>query len=412
MPGSVAGLQTLTIGQPTSDELLVAGGNFITELADNQVIFTDVGLVPMKFDILVDGTGRVYKSPDVIYCNTALDTLGSSPQNFTIQPSAPSRLRVAISNFNTGYTQVRFLITGLDEAGGNISETVTFNGPAPSPVQTSFTEVVTQRRFTEAVFAQVNQMQVQVRNGDGPNTTVTVFAEQSPERPGTQDDLLLGTVHWTGSEINDLYSNDADVAIDRRLVTVGGGTNGLSPIHSALNQPMLVDTVAGYLPAGSTQWATIVEDFNDPTYMVYPNDEFFADLSLALPVELTGNSLGSRRGYISRKITLGNSFPSNSLDSLWLRMIPRHMRGFPTRLSNNWSAQVLLYTNAPGVITANASLGTNPYPPYQCQLTYSGTGANIYAARILIFTDTENNSLATMKDLHEAFQGFVFHIRS
>jgi len=398
LPGSLAGLTSLTVSDPTSDEIIVAGGNFYTELTEGTVSFADVGLVPMKFDILVDSTGRVYKNPDCLFCNTRLETLGSTAQPFTIQPRAPSRLRVAISNYNAGYTEVRLLVSGTDTTGAAISEVVVFTGPGPVP-QTSFSEVAAQRLFTANVFASVGQLQVQVRNGDGANTTVTVFAEASPEQPELQDDLLLASVQWTGSEVNALYSNDALVALDRRLVTRGGGSRGQSPIVSSVDTAMIVDSVlASSLPSGTVSWATIAEDFSDPHYMLYPQADFGVQGSTR-PVELAGNSHGIRHGYTSRKFPLGSVMQA-SLDATWLRLLPRSMSGFPARFSG---LDVTLNLYRSGAVDSFAgTLGTNPYPPYQ--VAFAGVvGGSYYAASV---------SIAGMEDYAEAFQGFIFHIRS
>lgn len=401
-PGSFTGLTSFDVGDPTADELIVSGGNFFSALSEKRVLFTDVGLIPMKFDIMVDRNGKVYKSPYCIYCNTKLDTLGASPQPFTIQPRTPSRLRVAISNYVQTFTSIQLLITGKDESGAVVSETVTFTGPAPSPPITSFNEETFQRNFTSNVYAETTQVQVLTRNGDGPNTTVTIFAERSPERPGVEDDLLLGTVQWTGSQVSAAYSNDANAALDRRIVVKGGGSKGLSTLGSALNQPMLVDTVLGYLPSGATNWATIVEDFNDPMWMEYPSLYDLTPTPNQRPVELMGASLGARFGYISRKVPFAFS-SSGTIEAAWLRMIPKSQFAFPARVSA-FSVTVRLFRTVGANVVLTGTLGANPYPPYQLSLTGGALGASSYYAMEV--------SIAGNADFSEVFQGFVFHFRS
>ena len=404
LPGSIAGVSEFSVAQPTANELVVAGGNLFTAFSESKVIFTDIGTIPMKVDICVDGDGKVYKSPDVVYCNTSLDTLGAGAQPFTIQPKVATRLRVAISNYLQGFTQISFLISGVNEAGATISETVSFTGPAPLPVQTSFSEVTFQRLFTANTFASITQIQTTVRNGDGPNTTVTIFAEYSPGRPGQEDDLLLATVQWTGSEVNDIYSNDADVVLDRRLVTRGGGAKGAGSVDSALNLPMIADSVLGYLPAGVSKWVTLAEDFNNPQFVEYPND-LDGVLTGNRPAELTANSIGARHGYISRLIPV--TLDAASLDALWLRMIPKSMRSFPARLSNDFQITVELYHSG-GIDTFAGTLGPNPYPPYQVSLAGPAFAAQVYyAARVIMHVNG-----VSPRDLHEALQGFIFHARS
>lgn len=404
-PGSIAGLSEFSVSAPTTNELISAGGNLHSAFAESKVIFTDVGTIPMKFDVMVDSDAKVYKNPDPIYCNTALDTLGATPASFTIQPKVASRLRFGISNYLQGFTEITFLVSGTDESGATISETVTFTGPAPSPVQTSFQEQIFQRRFTANIFASVTQVQVVTRNGDGPNTTLTVFAEYSPDRPGQQDDLILGTVQWTGSEVNDIYANDPDVALDRRPVSLGGAEFGMTPAESQLNLPMIADSVLGSVPAGVTAWATIAEDFNHPQFMEYPNDYDTVQTNEA-PVELTTSTIGARHGYISRLIPLP-SLDASSMDAMWLRMLPRSMRSFPSRQSNNFQVTVDMY-HAGGVDTYTGTLGTNPYPPYQVSLAGPAVAAQVYYGMRV----SMHLAGAAPRDFNEAFQGFLFHARS
>jgi hypothetical protein len=403
LPGSFAGLSAFDVKNPNENEILVAGGNFFSTLNETRVLLTDVGLIPMKFDIMVDGAGKVYKSPDVIYCNTALDTLGAAPVPFTIQPRAPSRLRFAVSNYNQAFVSLQFLVSGKDEAGGVITETVTFTGPAPYPVGTSFDEEVFQRMFTQNIYAEVTQVQVIVRNGDGPNTTLSVFAEGSPERPGTQDDLLLATVQWTGSQVTAAYGSDPDTALDRRLVTRGGGTKGLSTIGGALNQPMVVDSVLGYLPAGSTRWATIVEDFNDSMWMEFPNKYQTTVTPNQRPVELQGASLGARYGYLSRKIPFAQGIASGGAEALWLRMMPKSQFSFPARMSG-FGVTIRLHRTVGADVVLTGTLGTNPYPPYQVNLSGGPVPSATYYAMSV--------EVAGNVDFSEAFQGFIFHFRA
>jgi hypothetical protein len=405
LPGSFSGLTAFDVTDPNSNEVLVAGGNFFATLNEKRVLFTDVGLIPMKFDIMVDGAGKVYKNPDIIYCNTTLDTLGSSPVSFTIQPRAPSRLRFAISNYNMAFTSIQFLMSGKDEAGGVISETVTFTGPASLPPGTSFVEETFQRMFTENVYAEATQVQVIVRNGDGPNTTLTVFAEGSPERPGTQDDLLLATVQWTGSQVTAAYGSDPDTAIDRRLVTRGGGSRGLSTVGGLLNQPMLVESALGYLPTLTTKWATIVEDFNDSMWMEYPNKYMTTVTPSQRPVELMGASLGARFGYLSRKIPFADTiaWAGGADDAAWMRLVPKSQFSFPARMAS-FGVTVRLFRTAGADVVLTGTLGTNPYPPYQVNLSGGPIPAASYYAM--------NVEIADNVDFSEAFQGFIFHIRA
>ncbi len=400
LPGSTAGLTTVTVEDPVENEIIVAGGKFFQTLGERNAVFTDVGLIPMKFDILIDGTGKVYKSPEVIYCNTKLDTLGAAPVPFTIQPRVPSRLRVGLSNYSPGFTEVRLQFTGEDANGNAITEQLTFTGPLPAPAL-SYTEVEDQRLFSLNVFGTVTQMQALVRNGDGPNTTVTVFGEHSPQQHGQQDDLLVATVQWTGSEVTANYALDPNVCLDRRLVRRGGGTHGVSPMALTLNQPGLVDnSVLGAAPTGSTIWATVVEDFDDPMWIAYPQ----ADLATtdSKPIELPGQSLGAPFGYQSRKISFANAFTTASLEALWVRMLPTSQFHFPSAVSD-FQVELTLYDTAGGTTVRTGTL-TNPFPPYQVVFGGGALPAVSWCAASI--------RIPRLLDVAGKFQGFVLHIRA
>lgn len=403
LPGSLLGATSIEITQPNSNELLVAGGNLLTSLSEPKVMFTDVGLVPMSFDIYVDSSGKVYKRPDIIYCNTKLNTLGAVAVPVTIQPSRPSKLRVAISNYVPALTEVRFQIVGTNESGGPLTEQVVFNGPLPAPaVGTS--EVAGQRKFTTNVFATVTQFQVLVRNGDGPNTTVTVFAEYAPERPEGADDLLLASVLWSGAEISANYQNGANVVLDRRMVSRGGPNRGLTPVGTFLMTGDMLEGVAPSTPFNPTasNWATLVEDFGDPQWPYFPRP--VEDT----PIDLPSDSVGARFLYESRMIPLAASVASPN--SVFMRLLPRSIHDWPN-LPQDLGVEVTFYktSGAPVVYTANmaSAVMQQPYPPHQLPLSVSSgvAGGTYYAAKVKMTSNTFG------LPVNEITQGFVLQVR-
>jgi len=52
---------------PSAEELIIAGGSGFTALTNTQEAFADAQKFPMIYEILVDGTGSLIKSPQVIY---------------------------------------------------------------------------------------------------------------------------------------------------------------------------------------------------------------------------------------------------------------------------------------------------------------------------------------------------------
>lgn len=411
LPASLIGLTTLEMGQPTENELLVAGGSIITELSDPSVTFTDVGMIPTYFDIMVGKDGKVYKRPDCIYCNTKLDTVGSAPVTFSIQPRVPTKLRVAISNYVAAMTEVRFRITGLDENNAVVSETVSFTGPMPA-VGPGVTELAKQRVFTNNLFSSVTQFQVLVRNGDGPNTTVTVFAEYVPERPGVADDLLLASVIWTGTDVSANYHGTAlshhNSAIDRRSVSRGGQNRGLSPVSSFLMSGAMQEGI-GSTAFSNLNWVTIVEDFGDPQWQRAPQI-LQPD---TIDSELFSNSVGARSLYTSRMIPFANQIAINNGDpsKVILRLLPRSLHDWPN-YAKDLVFTVYLYNivgpsaTTTRVLTSNmSSTGISmPYPPFQPGLTISAPfSGSYYAARVAV--------TSSGGPVQELIQGFMLQIR-
>lgn len=402
LPGSLIGLTSIEVGQPNENEVLVAGGGILTSLSEASVSFADVGLVPMAFDIMVGADGKVYKRPDCIYCNTSLENIGSSVTAFNIQPRVPTRLRVSISNYNPDLTEVRFQISGLNEAGANVTEQVAFTGPLPTP-GASYSEVSGQRKFTTTVWSQVTQMQTLVRNGDGPNTTVTVFAEYVPERPAMADDLLLATVHWSGSSVSADYTNGSNLVLDRRQVSRGGPNRGLSPMGTYLTSGAMQEGVPPQEPFTGTGWATIVEDFADPQWSLFPRQ----DNSIS---HLFSSSVGARGLYQSRLIPFAQTVPTPS--KVLLRLLPRSIHDFPNSVSD-LTFNVTLFRTSGSPVTYQSNLAsvvmTRPYPPYQLNLTQVAGGASplnstFYAAKV----EATNPSSAPV---NEIFQGFMLQVR-
>jgi len=391
LPGSLAGNNVIDMGQPTATELLVAGGSVLSELSDPRVYFTDVGLIPMSFDILVGSDGKVYKRPDVIYCNTKLDTIGAGSVVITSQPRVATRIRVAISNYIPSLTEVRIQITGVDSDGAPAVEQVAFTGPLPA-VSTSYTEAAAQRKFTDTVFASVTNIQVLTRNGDGPNTTLSMFAEHVPEDVEITDDLLLASVHWTGVEVTTDYATGSGAALDRRIVSRGGPNRGLSPAGSFFM------TGSGEFSTSELTSATIVEDFADPMWVMSPRSD-------TSPVVLPGNSIGARMSYMSRKIPFVREL---NPATLVMRLIPRGQHFFPS-LPRDLSIVVTTY-NSNGSTSTYVSSNTDawsfsPYPPFDVKLNLvAGSVSNCFAVKVR-FED------ASGQPINEVIQGFVLHAR-
>lgn len=389
LPAVVSG-SSLEVLQPTVNEVLVANGGTLLEIQEPRVIFSDAGMVPTGFDLWLSAEGKVFKRPDVLLCSTRLENLGAGTFLLSSQPISPTKLRVAISDYLPGTSEVKIQFTGRDKVGSIITEIITFTGPLPT-VTPSYTEVAGQRKFTVNEFASITQGQVVSRVGDGPACAVTVFAEYAPENGESVNALFLGSVHWTGASITNNYAQAAHVALDRRPVVRGGRASKTSAVAA---------TVAGMFSAlsygggslGVSKTAVIAEDFSEPSYV----DVFDG------PV-LPANSDSIPRGYRSRVIPLTSTYSASFLNMV---LVPAGGRPASPLGAGGDVRVTLEYFRSSGVVTTvNGTIsGTNPYGPYRVSFGASPGALSAYAVRVTI------SSADGSPYLSDAWGGFVLAI--
>jgi hypothetical protein len=401
LPASMGSQNTIEIGDASADELIIAGGALLSSLSERTVTFTDVGAIPMAFDIQVGSDGKVYKRPAVIYCNSKLEVISTTSAPSILQPKQPTRLRVSIANFNPSFTEIQIQVTGTDENGATLTEIVTFTGPL-TPFDYAVPSYVEQRSvvvFTDGIFASVTQYQAILRDGDGPNTTFTVFAEYSPERPLLAEDALLATVQWTGTEVTSAYSFNANLALDRRAISRGGGDRGLTPVEAYGYTTMAKEASTSGNPTSVTSWFTVAEDFSDPQFILYPEP------LTGRPGELPSNSIGARWGYTSRKIPFTQTMAWNGSTRVFqMRLVPRGSRWFPNSLGD-MRISVTLFNTAGSTVTIDGTV-SGAYPPFNV-VTTTDTAGSYYAAtvQIILNPDPSNTTI-----LNEVIQGYMLHM--
>jgi hypothetical protein len=385
LPGVISG-SALEVLQPTEDEVLIADGGTLLTISEPRVVFSEAGVVPMAFDLWLGSDGKVFKRPDVLLCATRLDTLGAGIFVMSAQPRAPTKLRLAISQYQPDLTQIQVQVTGTNAAGATINEVVTFAGPLPAAAP-SFTEVTAQRLFTTQVFATITQAQILSRLGDGPSTTLTVFAEHAPE-VGAGNPLFLGTVHWTGAGITNQYVNGSSIALDRRPVVTGGQAPSAG-IGAAIAGSLLQINNFGGSDLSIGQYATVVEEFSHPSY---------SD-ALGGPT-LPNNSLSIPHGYQSRIIPLGTQFAVNRMRMI---MVPLSTRGV---FSGGDHLVKLEFLKANGTIaTYTGTTSGSPWGPHIVRFTGPVPASlSAYAVRVTI---TAQDGAGSLPDV---WGGFVLHI--
>ena len=369
LPAVVSG-SSLEVLQPTENEVLVAGGGTMLDIQEPRVVFSDAGMVPTGFDLWLSADGKVFKRPDVLLCSTRLENLGAGVFLLSSQPISPTRLRVAISDYLSGTDEVKIQFTGRNAAGSVITEIVTFSGPLPN-ITPSYYEIAGQRKFTVNEFASVTQGQIVSRVGDGPSTSVTIFAEYAPENGESANALFLGSVHWTGASVTNNYSFASHVALDRRPV-VRGGRAARTPAVAATAAGLFSSLSFGGANLNVSKSAVITEDFSTPSYL----DVFDG------PV-LPANSDSIPLGYRSRIIPLTSSYSASFLNMV---LVPAGGRP-STPLGNGGDVRVSLeFFRSTGVVTTvsgNVST-TNPYGPYRVSFGASPGALSAYAVRVTI----------------------------
>lgn len=386
LPNSLVGLTQIEVQQPAEGELIVAGGNFFDELKETKVLFSDVGLIPMPFDIVVNEAGEVYKSPQVVLCNALLDDIGLQA-TFDSQPLAPSHLRVAISNFSQGFTKIVLRILGTVD-GVTTDEVVEFSGPIPtpssSPVENTNIRVITGKKFES-----VSRVEVEERNGDGPNTTLTVFAELQPtsERE-IADHCVLANVHWTGTHIAADYVANPSSAVDLRQVSTGG------PAHKKSATVISQDYVAPSSGFFNTlpNHVTIVEDFDAPSFIDVSSDT------------IDQRVLGFRgRSYLSRKIPVGKIKAPLTVGHL--RMLPRDSRHAINLRRANISGSLVLHTTDGDFHSGVGFLGSTSAPFQIVDLSFGNVTGDVYAVTVSL-----GPVLGKLHTDLSWWQGFVLHL--
>jgi hypothetical protein len=189
--------------------------------------------------------------------------------------------------------------------------------------------------------------------------------------------------------------------LDRRIITRGGGYHGLTPVGSvSANAMSSLDNISAN---PNQNWATLVEDFNDPSYIKYPRNEDITS-GTTRPRNFPGNNVAARFGYFSRIIPFAQSLDMNNLDALWVKMIPKDGTRFPAAGTYGFTVTLTLYCTDTTSLTYTGSFATS-FPPFYLVFTPAivPQAKSIYGASIFIDQNT---------DINELFQGYILHART
>ncbi len=256
-----ANLTQLAFAQPVParKELIISQGREFDEIEVAAASLIGYGTVPLAGRALLDSTGAVQLLPQAIVCQTRLDAAGSAAQPVTKTIFAPGRLRVSLTGAAAGATMaVQIQITGKDEAGATLSETVAFSGAswvdqaAPSCAESGaqFGNFGSQK-VSANVWASITSWQVILRQNDGLNGAITIYVDPDSAESAVGDSLPLASFMWDGTKTCDL-TDDRPVSL-----------LALAP-HSS---PIIAEGHGLIRSLSPAPVAWYVEDFRAPRYM-------------------------------------------------------------------------------------------------------------------------------------------------
>jgi len=257
------GYPELTFSQPTSgQELLIAGGLAYNALSLTDVSFEEYGQIPRRAIVYAraDATDGIVldKTPQVLQPQTSATTLGTV-QDVTIPMLGNARLRVWLTNAIAGSATfaVDVELVGVDSAGNNLTETISFDSTYKDYVVPICLEHNDQFKLSNYVWSALSTLQVTSRTDDGPDTEVLVEALIEPVTSSDLDDgLPVAQVIWDGLRIcaiEDMRPVNRIARKPTRFDNIG-----------VANEAMLLNF--GIIPIATEAETLAVEDFNDMEY--------------------------------------------------------------------------------------------------------------------------------------------------
>lgn len=250
--------------QPTTNELVISGGQGHTELTPNftdefsnqraQISLGTAAAIPKRYRIFADASGSLLHTPQHLLCATRLDDIGTSVFAFASSMLGVGRLRVGLQDVVlNASTEVTIRLTGTDNQGATVTEDVTFDfSNYETPALGQCVENPKNFQITGTAFVSAISLQVLTRTADGPNTAVCVYAEVNPlQTEALRDACPLAEVFWDGSGICRIQ--------DIRPISVRVEQPTRTPMMKAAGQAALAAH-----PGNSGLTELISEDLRDP----------------------------------------------------------------------------------------------------------------------------------------------------
>jgi hypothetical protein len=306
----VVGTTTFRTNNPASEELVVAGGAALTSLANVEETMGDAYQFPQRYDFFVDGTGALLKTPQVVYCWKRLDDLGASDVP-TITPYGPGRLLVGLMGAPPlpAVWAIQLRIYGTDATGATIDELFTLSSAMWVSPGAPGTTTYTPGAFSWSLadFASITNIVVVSRVGDGPNSGIMVWSQQTPQSNYSKmkDCCHVASAHWSGYSFTSMW--------DRRVIstTVKPEVTALD----TLQDQFLLTLIAG---GSATVWC---EDLRRPRYSMLADATIAGDAAVALhPTRLLSKwQIGAAGAYMSAALPV-----VSTSGTIWRCTLLRH----------------------------------------------------------------------------------------
>ncbi len=245
---------TFTTKNPTENELIVAGGLTLNNLASTSEGFADAQKFPMIYDILVDAYGSLFKAPQVVYCYKSVQAMGTT-DDFSIGMYGPAKLTMGLADASGDPTMsLKVRVYGKDVSGTDIDHLFEFDStwvnPGPIP-----NEQITAKAFgvSDVAFSSIDELTIEEAIDLGPDAAIMVWALINPYDTfdKLKDACHVAQLIWDGLRLTNIR--------DKRIVD----TKALDITTNTMGQGALMQMVQAFGGGNNTVYA---ENFRSPKY--------------------------------------------------------------------------------------------------------------------------------------------------
>lgn len=270
-------LTSLEFKQPISRETIVAGGFVVDSVVNQEFTFEDVGPIPQRFIVYLNGEGVIQRYPQTCACYMRLTDLGFTLRPFDQDLRGPARLKLGLQNAVLGASlNVQIQITGRDSSDAIVTETVTFDSTWVNNTAGSCTEESQQFVYTVNEFASLSNYIVTNNVDSGPDAAVAIYGDITPRStPEIADVLPIAEILWDGlqvCEIEDIRPINTTMHLPRTTKHAAGAM--------ALSEGTLI-----YRPGFLFNFW--VEDFDQPKFV----STLFSDTATSPSLPSTSTSM-------------------------------------------------------------------------------------------------------------------------